>query len=45
MPESLNLLQLLAPDFINIFVECQWVSFRRLSLPSEKLKAGSSDYK
>ena len=23
MPESLNLLQLLAPDFINIFVECQ----------------------
>jgi hypothetical protein len=26
MPESLNLLQLLAPDFINIFVECQGVS-------------------
>ena len=23
MPESFNLLQLLAPDFINIFVECQ----------------------
>ncbi len=23
MPESLNLLQLLAPDFINVFVECQ----------------------
>ncbi len=23
MPESLNLFQLLAPDFINIFVECQ----------------------
>src|SRR5208282_253339 len=26
MPESLNLLQLLAPDFINIFVEWQCVS-------------------
>src|ERR1035441_8227675 len=26
MPESLNLLQLLAPDFINVFVECQCVS-------------------
>src|SRR5208282_409842 len=32
MPESLNLLQLLAPDFINIFVECQWVSFKRVSV-------------
>jgi hypothetical protein len=27
MPESLNLLQLLAPDFIDVFVECQGVSF------------------
>ncbi len=36
MPESLNLLQLLAPNFINAFVECQCVS-----LPSKKLKTGS----
>jgi hypothetical protein len=43
MPESLNLLQLLKPYFINIFVECQEVSlsFRVSLLIIDKLRGDS----